>query len=204
MTTRKLLGVGIALISALGALAASPGAAAASIKLVPVLTGLSSPLFVTNARDGTNRLFVVEQAGIVKLLQQGTTAPTVFLNITSKVLSGGERGLLGLAFHPQFASNRRFFVNYTRPPDGATVIAEYRVSPSDPNLADSTETVLSAARRTPASRLTGSVGCFAVLDSVSGFAAATTSSPGPTWTRFSTCSRRDGPRSRIKSSKYAP
>src|SRR5206468_10956908 len=60
----------------------------------------------------------------------------------SRVLSGGERGLLGLAFHPQFASNRRFFVDYTRRPDGATVIAEYSVSTSNPNVALTSETVL--------------------------------------------------------------
>jgi uncharacterized protein (TIGR03437 family) len=58
------------------------------------------------------------------------------------VLSGGERGLLGLAFHPQFSSNRRFFVNYTNRPNGATVIAEYKVSASDPNVADTAETIL--------------------------------------------------------------
>jgi glucose/arabinose dehydrogenase len=55
------------------------------------------------------------------------------------VLSGGEQGLLGLAFHPQFASNRRFFVNYTRQTNGATVIAEYRASAGDPDIADVTE-----------------------------------------------------------------
>ena len=69
---------------------------------------------MTNAGDGSDRLFVVEQGGVIKVLQPGSTSPTVFLDITTKVLSGGEQGLLGLAFHPQFASNRRFFVDYTR------------------------------------------------------------------------------------------
>ena len=63
----------------------------------------------------------------------------MFLDITTRVLAGGERGLLGLAFHPGFASNRRFFVDYTRRPDGAIVIAEYQASAVDPNVADSTE-----------------------------------------------------------------
>ncbi len=116
--------------------------ALAAIQLQPVLTSLSSPLYVTSARDGTNRLFIVEQGGVIKLLQPGATTPTVFLDITAKVLSGGERGLLGLAFHPQYAVNRRFFVNYTRQTDGATVIAEYQTSSSDPNVADATETQL--------------------------------------------------------------
>jgi glucose/arabinose dehydrogenase len=66
----------------------------------------------------------------------------VFLDITSLVLSGGERGLLGLAFHPGYATNRRFFVNYTRRPDGATVVAEYRASASNPDVADVMETRL--------------------------------------------------------------
>ena len=111
------------------------------IQLAPVLTGLSSPVYVTNARDGSNRLFVVEQGGIIKVLQPSATTPTNFLNITSRVLSGGERGLLGLAFHPDYETNRRFFVNYTRQTDGATVIAEYRVSTGNPNVADTTEII---------------------------------------------------------------
>jgi glucose/arabinose dehydrogenase len=114
----------------------------AAIQLQPVLTGLSSPLYVTHARDGSNRLFIVEQGGRILVLPPGANAPSAFLDITAKVLSGGERGLLGLAFHPAYATNRRFFVNYTRQPDGATVIAEYRASASDPNVADTTETIL--------------------------------------------------------------
>jgi len=115
---------------------------AATIQLQPMLTGLSSPLYVTHAHDGSNRLFIVEQPGRIKVLQPGTASPTVLLDITSKVLSGGERGLLGLTFHPQFTANRRFFVDYTRQTDGATVIAEYHASASNPNVADTNETVL--------------------------------------------------------------
>jgi glucose/arabinose dehydrogenase len=113
-----------------------------SIELETVAAGLSSPLYVTSARDGSHRLFIVEQPGRIKLLADGNATPTIFLDITSRVLSGGERGLLGLAFHPQFETNRRFFVNYTRRGDGATVIAEYRASASNPNTADTSETVL--------------------------------------------------------------
>jgi glucose/arabinose dehydrogenase len=114
----------------------------AAIQLQPVLTGLSSPIYLTHARDGSNRLFVVEQGGRILVLQPGAAAPTVFLDITARVLSGGEQGLLGLTFHPSYATNRRFFVNYTRQPDGATVIAEYRTSATDPNVADPAETSL--------------------------------------------------------------
>ncbi|PYT02459.1 MAG: hypothetical protein DMF60_21310, partial [Acidobacteria bacterium] len=116
--------------------------AAVTIELQPVLSGLSSPVFVTNAHDNSDRLFVVEQGGIVKVLQHGATSPTIFLDITSRVLSGGERGLLGLAFHPQFAANRRFFVYYTRQTDGAIVIAEYHSSVSNRDVSDTTETVI--------------------------------------------------------------
>jgi len=114
----------------------------AAIQLQPVVTGLSNPLYVTHARDGSNRLFIVEQAGRILVLQPGSTTPTIFLDITVNVLSGGERGLLGLTFHPAYTTNRRFFVNYTRQPDGATVIAEYQRSATDPNVADPTETPL--------------------------------------------------------------
>ncbi|MGH7392247.1 MAG: PQQ-dependent sugar dehydrogenase, partial [Candidatus Rokuibacteriota bacterium] len=112
-----------------------------AVVLQPVLSGLTNPLYLTHARDGSGRLFIVEQAGIIKVLQPGASVPTPFLDIRDRVLSGGERGLLGLAFHPQYPSNGRFFVNYTRQGDGATVIAEYRVS-SNPNVAQSTETPL--------------------------------------------------------------
>src|SRR5262245_36475956 len=107
-----------------------------TVVLEPVLTGLMNPLYVTNAHDGSNRLFIVEQDGRIKVVQPGATTPTIFLDITSRVLAGGERGLLGLTFHPQFARNQRFFVNYTRKPDGATVIAEYHVSADSRDVAD--------------------------------------------------------------------
>lgn len=114
-----------------------------SVQLEPVITtGLSSPIYATSARDGSNRFFIVEQPGTIKLLQPGQTSPTVFLDITSRVLLGGEQGLLGLAFHPQFKTNGRFFLDYTRQSDGATVIAEYHVSLTDPNIADITEAVI--------------------------------------------------------------
>lgn len=117
--------------------------APAAIVLQPVVTsGLSSPIYVTNAHDGSNRLFIVEQGGVIKVLQPGSNTPTIFLNITTRVLSGGERGLLGLAFHPQYTANRRFFVNYTRQTDGAIVIAEYHTSSIDPNTADTPEVVI--------------------------------------------------------------
>ncbi len=97
-----------------------------TVVLQPFLSGLSSPLLLTNAKDGSNRRFVVEQRGIIKVVQSGSTTPTNFINLSSKVSqSGSERGLLGLTFHPQFTTNSYFFVNYTRQSDGATVVARY-------------------------------------------------------------------------------
>jgi glucose/arabinose dehydrogenase len=125
--------------------------AQATIQLQPVVSGLTAPLYVTNAKDGTNRLFIVEQGGIIKVLQPGATTPTDFINISSKLISGGERGLLGLAFHPQYAQNRRFYVNYTCSTTanpacvttGDTIIAEFTASATNPNIADpATERVL--------------------------------------------------------------
>ncbi|HET9528708.1 MAG TPA: PQQ-dependent sugar dehydrogenase, partial [Blastocatellia bacterium] len=113
-----------------------------SLQLQPVVTGLSSPVFVTHAGDQSNRLFIVEKGGIIKVLQPGSTSPTEFLNITTRVSTSGERGLLGLAFHPFYRNNRRFFVYYTRTGDGALQIAEYRASSANPNVADTTETVI--------------------------------------------------------------
>ncbi|MFM9903540.1 MAG: PQQ-dependent sugar dehydrogenase [Pyrinomonadaceae bacterium] len=114
-----------------------------SISLVPFITsGLSSPVFMTTARDRSNRLFIVQQGGIIKVVQPGSTTPTDFLNITSLVRFGGERGLLGLAFHPQYAINGRFFVYYTRQPDGAIQISEFHVSAANRNIADTTEKII--------------------------------------------------------------
>jgi glucose/arabinose dehydrogenase len=109
-----------------------------TIRLQPVTSGLSSPILATHAKDGTKRLFIVQQRGIIKVVQPGSNVNTDFMNITSKVSSSGsERGLLGLAFHPNFASNSYFFVNYTRQSDGATIIARYTATNSntlgDPN-----------------------------------------------------------------------
>ena len=116
--------------------------APSQIVLTPVVTGLADPILVNNPRDGSHRLFITEISGIIKVLQPGSSTPTVFLDIRSRVVAAGELGLLGVAFHPQYQTNRRFFVHYTRNTDAANVIAEYRVSASNPNVAEMTETVL--------------------------------------------------------------
>ncbi len=98
-----------------------------------VVDGLTSPVFLT-APAGDDRLFIVEQPGRIRILRDGLLVEEPFLDITDRVLDGGERGLLGLAFHPDYASNGRFYVNYTDP-NGDTRVERYEVS-ADPDLAD--------------------------------------------------------------------
>src|SRR5262245_30336481 len=83
-----------------------------AVELSPVVTtGLSSPLFVGHAGDGSNRLFILEQVGDVKVLQPGSSTPTVFLDIQTRIVAGREKVLPGRAVHPAHAANRRFFVD---------------------------------------------------------------------------------------------
>jgi glucose/arabinose dehydrogenase len=98
-----------------------------------VTSGLQRP--VDLQPDGSGRLFIIEKAGRIRIWQDGQLLEQLFLDITDRVgSSGNEQGFLGLAFHPQYAQNGRFFVNYTDN-NGNTVIARFQVS-SDPNLAD--------------------------------------------------------------------
>ena len=112
------------------------------LELVPVADGFSQPLDLQAPDDNTGRLFVVEQGGKIWIISSnGQVLSTPFLDIGGKLSSSsGEEGLLGLAFHPNYMSNRRFFVNYTSNDGGTlhTVIAEYTASTGDPNLADAT------------------------------------------------------------------
>ena len=90
-------------------------------------SGLQSPLDVQVAPGDRARLFVVEQDGRIRIIRSRALAPAPFLDIVARVGSGGERGLLGLAFHPQYATNGRFFVNYTDR-SGDTHVSEFRGS----------------------------------------------------------------------------
>ncbi|MGD9563393.1 MAG: PQQ-dependent sugar dehydrogenase [Pyrinomonadaceae bacterium] len=102
-------------------------------------SGLSAPIYLTHADDGTKRVFIVERAGIIKVVQPGSNTPTVFLNITSLTTTSGERGLLSMAFHPNYEVNRRFYVYFTRASDGAIQISQFETSPTNPNVALTTE-----------------------------------------------------------------
>jgi uncharacterized repeat protein (TIGR01451 family) len=101
-----------------------------------VASGFGNPIQVTHAGDGSNRLFIVEQTGQIHIVKQRAVLPTAFLDLSDLITYGGERGLLGLAFHPNYRDNGHFYVNYTRAGDGATVIARYSVSASNPDAGD--------------------------------------------------------------------
>ena len=111
-----------------------------TISLQSIATGFASPVEITNAGD--SRLFVVQKGGLIRILNaDGTVNATPFLNLSAFVSTNSERGLLGLAFHPNYATNGYFFVNYTNLA-GNTVIARYTVNASNPNIANTTETIL--------------------------------------------------------------
>jgi glucose/arabinose dehydrogenase len=101
-----------------------------------VTNGLDAPIGIANAADGSNRLFILEQPGVIRIVRDGQLLPDPFLDIRDRVGSqGSEQGLLGLAFHPNFAENGAFFVNYTDQ-GGDTVIARFTISSGNPDQAD--------------------------------------------------------------------
>jgi len=108
-----------------------------TITLEPIVTaGLASPVYLTHAGDGSGRLFVVEQAGLIRVIKNGTLQAAPYLDIHSLVLSGGERGLLSVAFDPDFKTNGAFYVDYTDTPSGNTVVARYVVSDPSSDIAN--------------------------------------------------------------------
>ena len=128
---KKILLLGIILLSFFGQ--------AQTISLQSFATGFSEPVEITNAGD--SRLFVVQKTGLIRILNSnGSINTTPFLNLSSIITTDSERGLLGLAFHPNYATNGYFFVNYTNL-SGNTVIARYSVS-ANPNIANTTGTIL--------------------------------------------------------------
>lgn len=95
------------------------------LRLQPIASGLEAPLALATPRNEPNRLYVAEQAGRVRVIVNGNLRAAPFLDIRNLVTSGGEQGLLGLAFHPNYERNRRFYVQYTDN-GGDTRVVEYR------------------------------------------------------------------------------
>ncbi len=114
--------------------------APSSMRLEEIVTGISNPIYLTSAGDESGRLFALEQTGSIRLIKDDALQSTPFLDITDRVnqdirSSYSERGLLGLAFHPNYAENGQFFVHYSDTA-GDTVVARYLVSADNPDAAD--------------------------------------------------------------------
>ncbi|HEV3408857.1 MAG TPA: PQQ-dependent sugar dehydrogenase, partial [Chthoniobacterales bacterium] len=126
-----------------------------SVELQTVASGLSSPLELVSAQDGSGRLFIVEQVGRLRILRNGGVVAGAFLDIRTEIRSGGEEGLLGLAFHPGFSNAaspgfRKLYTCATMPPSGnadftvpmsggfanQTVITEWQASMANPDTVD--------------------------------------------------------------------
>jgi glucose/arabinose dehydrogenase len=112
-----------------------PPEGSGTLHLISVAGSYNNPLYVTAPPSDTARLFVVEQAGTIRIVQHGQLLPTAFMDITGRVGSGGERGLLSMAFHPHYATNGFFYVNYTDL-NGDTHVERFSVSAADSNVAD--------------------------------------------------------------------
>jgi len=133
-----------------------------TIELEDFADGFSSPLALKNAGD--ERLFVVEQGGVIKIVDlNGTVNTTPFLDIQSIVNAGGERGLLGLAFHPEYQANGRFFVHYSNS-SGDTQISEFSVSTSNPDIANPNSEVMLLTVSQPFSNHNGGTIAFGPQD----------------------------------------
>ena len=113
----------------------------AALKLTPVASGFTRPLYVTHANDGSERIFLVEQVGKIWILYDGLVQTQPFLDIVDLISPGAytksfsEQGLLGLAFHPDYRENGIFYLNYTDR-QGSTVVARYQVDSLNPDIAD--------------------------------------------------------------------
>jgi glucose/arabinose dehydrogenase len=106
-----------------------------------IATGLTQPVFITNAEDGSERLFIVESAGRIRIVKNGALLSTAYLDIQSIVNStGSEQGLLALAFHPNYESNGRFYTVHTIQ-DGPLVLSSFTRSLVNPDLADANSRV---------------------------------------------------------------
>jgi glucose/arabinose dehydrogenase len=142
MKTKSLI-VAICLLLALSISPVNASAAPAqasippNIKLTPVVSGLTQPVFATHAGDGSGRIFIVQQTGQILIWNGSTLNATPFLDVSSIIKTSSEQGLLGLAFDPNYASNGFFYIVYTNQSTiGDDVLARYKVSSGDPNVAD--------------------------------------------------------------------
>ncbi len=104
------------------------------ISFADPIGGFHHPTHVAVARDGSGRLFVIQQAGVIRIMRDGVVLPTPFLDITGRPGTQGNQGVLSVAFPPDYASRQHFYVNYVTP-SNTVVVARYRLT-ADPNVAD--------------------------------------------------------------------
>lgn len=133
-----------------------------ALSLQEVAAGLNNPVFVTFAPGDSTRLFVLEQPGRIRIVKNASLLTAPFLDITAEVGFGGERGLLGLAFHPDYQSNGFFYLNYTDN-SGATNISRFQVS-GNPDLADGGSEFTILVQPQPFSNHNGGMIAFGPLD----------------------------------------
>ena len=127
------------------------------IKLTKIVSGLTRPVFLTHAED--DRLFVIEQIGKIRIIKNGILQQEPFLNITERVNArGNEQGLLGLAFDPDYKSNGYFYVNYTSTGANRTIVSRFRMTPNNPDRADSLSELIFLTVNQPAANHNG--GCI--------------------------------------------
>jgi len=136
----RRLTAAVLVAAALPALHPLAASAATTYRLVPHLSGLDQPVYLA-ILPGDSRNFIVEKGGKILILKNGKILATPFLNLSSKVSTDSERGLLSMAFDPNYASNRRFYVYYTDL-SGNVVVARYVTSASNPDRAGTTGTIL--------------------------------------------------------------
>ncbi len=143
-----------------GSMAPSVALEDLSVGIEPVVSGLDQPVFVTDAGDGSGRLFIVEQSGAIRIWQDNQLLDEPFLDIGELLRMGhSEQGLLGLAFEPNYAETGRFYVDYTDV-DGNTVVARYTVGGADPNIADGDSAVPVLQIQQPAANHNGGMLAF--------------------------------------------
>jgi len=143
---RRLLMAGLVLISTgclIGCSDNGPNESSLPLRLQPINTSLSSPVFMTAPANDTGRLFIVEQGGLIRIFNVTTSSllATPFLDISGLISAGGEEGLLGMAFDPEYAVNHQFYVYYTNTA-GNIVIARYLRAATSANLADSSSATM--------------------------------------------------------------
>ncbi len=114
------------------------GATPPALTLTDLGISVDNPVQAKSPPGRPDVLFIVEQSGNIVIYENGALLPTPFLDVSSEIRSGGEEGLLGLAFHPDYATNGRFFIHYSQVGDGASTVMEYARDSADQNLANTT------------------------------------------------------------------